>query len=232
MLNSTQFRAWDKYGGTQALLKHPHQLMCSSATLSQIIDLLTENKLDRDQAIKRLATDGLLPKNMVPKVKEEKPPTRFASQAAQDAADATMLTFEECKGSSKNGKITVKDVKDFAASKVKKVNASPAAVTYAKDHGINLEEVPATGKDGKITISDIKKFDEGPVSKPKPKLSPGALKLVKQWQLDEDDVAEVKPTGAGETIKKSDLKELVEAAKEAWAAEHTDGEEEADEDSD
>ena len=198
--------------------------MCSSATLSQIIDLLTENKLDRDQAIKRLATDGLLPKNMVPKVKAEKAPTRFASQAAQDAADSTMLDFEECTGSSKNGKITVKDVKDFAASKVKKVNASPAAVTYAKDHNINLEDVQATGKDGKITITDIKKFDAGVSGtfKPKAKLSPGAQKLVKQWQLDEDDVAEVKPTGAGETIKKSDLKELVEAAKEAWAAEKTD----------
>ena len=29
----------------------------------------------------------------------------------------------------------------------------------------------------------------------------------------------MKPTGAGGTVKKSDLKELVEAAKEAWDAE-------------
>ena len=36
------------------------------------------------------------------------------------------------------------------------------------------------------------------------------------------DLAEVKPTGAGDTIKKSDLKELVEAAKKAWAEEETD----------
>ena len=160
---------------------------------------------------------------MIPKVKEEKPESRFASQAAQDAADATMLDFSDCKGTSKNGKITVKDVKDFAASKVKKVNASPAAVTYAKDHGLNLEEVTATGKDGKITIQDVKKFAAPEEKKEKakkgPKLSPGALKLAKQWQLDEDDIAEVKPTGAGGTIKKSDLKELVEAAKEDWDAE-------------
>ena len=166
------------------------------------------------------------PKNMIPKVKEEKPESRFASQAAQDAADATMLDFSDCQGTSKNGKITVKDVKDFAASKVKKVNASPAAVTYAKDHGLNLEEVTATGKDGKITIQDVKRFATPAVETKKkgPKLSPGALKLAKQWQLDEDDLAEVKPTGAGDTIKKSDLKELVEAAKKAWAEESSESE--------
>tara|TARA_B100001173_G_scaffold241544_1_gene211423 strand:- start:2072 stop:2710 length:639 start_codon:yes stop_codon:yes gene_type:complete len=198
--------------------------MCSSLQLSQIIDHLTENKYSRDCALKLLEKEGLLPKNMIPKVKEEKPESRFASQAAQDAADATMLDFSDCKGTSKNGKITVKDVKDFAASKVKKVNASPAAVTYAKDHGLKLEEVTATGKDGKITIQDVKKFG-APAEEPKkkgPKLSPGALKLAKQWQLDEDDLAEVKPTGAGGTVKKSDLKELIEAAKEAWAEEETD----------
>lgn len=194
--------------------------MCSSLQLSQIIDHLTENKYNRDCALKLLEKEGLLPKNMIPKVKEEKPVSRFASQAAQDAADATMLDFSDCQGTSKNGKITVKDVKDFAASKVKKVNASPAAVTYAKDHGINLEEVPATGKDGKITIQDVKKFSTPVEEKKKgPKLSPGALKLAKQWQLDDDDIAEVVPTGAGDTIKKSDLRELVEAAKKAWAEE-------------
>tara|TARA_B100000900_G_C20583008_1_gene718346 strand:- start:1755 stop:2393 length:639 start_codon:yes stop_codon:yes gene_type:complete len=198
--------------------------MCSSLQLSQIIDHLTENKYSRECALKLLEKEGLLPKNMIPKVKEEKPESRFASQAAQDAADSTMLDFSACKGTSKNGKITVKDVKDFAASKVKKVNASPAAVTYAKDHGIDLEEVPATGKDGKVTIQDVKKFAAPAEDSKKkgPKLSPGALKLAKQWQLDEDDLAEVKPTGAGDTIKKSDLKELVAAAKEAWAEEETD----------
>ena len=193
--------------------------MCSSLQLSQIIDLLSN---DRDASLKLLEKQGLLPKNMIPKVKEEKPVSRFASQAAQDAADATMLDFSDCQGTSKNGKITVKDVKDFSASKVKKISASPAAATYAKDHGITLEEVPATGKDGKITIQDVKKFAAPAVETKKgPNLSPGALKLAKQWQLDEDDLAEVTPTGAGDTIKKSDLKELVEAAKKAWAEEES-----------
>ena len=207
--------------------------MCSSLQLSQIIDHLTENKYSRDNALKLLEKEGLLPKNMIPKVKEEKPESRFASQAAQDAADATMLDFSACKGTSKNGKITVKDVKDFAASKVKKVNASPAAVTYAKDRGIDLEEVPATGKDGKVTIQDVKNFTgtEEKKAKKGPKLSPGALKLVKQWGLDADDIAEVKPTGAGGTIKKSDLKELVEAAKKVWAEQSTDEDSSADSDS-
>ena len=81
--------------------------MCSSLQLSQIIDQLTENKYSRECALKLLEKEGLLPKNMIPKVKEEKPVSRFASQAAQDAADATMLDFSDCKGTSKNGKITV-----------------------------------------------------------------------------------------------------------------------------
>jgi hypothetical protein len=54
------------------------------------------------------------------------------------------------------------------------------------------------------------------------KLTPKALKLAKQWQLDEEDLAQVTPTGANNTIKGDDLTELIEAAKKAWAEESTD----------
>ena len=54
------------------------------------------------------------------------------------------------------------------------------------------------------------------------KLTPKAEKLAKQWQLDEEDLAQVTPTGANNTIKGDDLTELIEAAKKAWAEESTD----------
>ena len=62
------------------------------------------------------------------------------------------------------------------------------------------------------------------------KLSPKAKKLAKQWQLDEEDLAQVTPTGANNTIKGDDLTELIEAAKKAWAEESSD--ESTDEDTD
>jgi len=44
-----------------------------------------------------------------------------------------------------------------------------------------------------------------------------AAKLANQWQLDADDIAEeVKPTGADNTIRRNDLKEIVKAAIKAW----------------
>ena len=53
------------------------------------------------------------------------------------------------------------------------------------------------------------------------KITPEAAKLANQWQLDADDIADVKPTGADNTIRRNDLKEIVEAAEEAWEEEVT-----------
>ena len=64
------------------------------------------------------------------------------------------------------------------------------------------------------------------------KLSPKALKLAKQWQLDEEDLAQVTPTGGlnNDVIKGDDLIELIEAAKKAWAEESTDEDTDEEED--
>ena len=49
-------------------------------------------------------------------------------------------------------------------------------------------------------------------------LSPKAKKLAKQWQLDEEDLAQVTPTGGpnNSIIKGDDLTELIERTKKAW----------------
>jgi hypothetical protein len=48
------------------------------------------------------------------------------------------------------------------------------------------------------------------------KITPAAKKLAEKWQIDEEDLKEITGTGANGVIKGSDLKELVEAAKEVW----------------
>jgi hypothetical protein len=58
-----------------------------------------------------------------------------------------------------------------------------------------------------------------------------AAKLANQWQLDADDIAEeVKPTGADNTIRRNDLKEIVKAAIKAWDEEVFSDEDDEDED--
>ena len=107
------------------------------------------------------------------------------------------------------------------------MNASPAAKAFASANGLSIEDFTGSGPDGKVLVSDLKVADK-PAEKKKvkkestsPKLTPKAKKLVEQWQLDEDDVKEVTGTGAGGSIKESDLKELIAAAKEAWEEEES-----------
>jgi len=199
--------------------------MTSAAQLTLIIDELLASKcLDQAQAFSLLESKGLLPAKLKPKpLKPSKPISRFASQAAEDAAEAEGFSAEDFTGSSKNGKITVKDVKDFAKKNEVKVNASPAAKAFASANGLVVGDFTGSGPDGKVLVSDLKPTEKV-VDKPWPsrpafKLSSGAKKLVEKWQIDEDDLKEVTGTGIGGSIKQGDLKELIAAAKEAWEAE-------------
>lgn len=204
--------------------------MTSAAQLTLIIDELLASKcVDQAQAFSLLESKGLLPPKLKPKApKPSKPVSRFASQAAEDAAaEAELKIPEDFAGTSKDGKITVKDVKDLCKKNEVKVNASPAAKAFASANGLSIEDFTGSGPDGKVLVSDLKVADK-PAEKKKvkkestsPKLTPKAKKLVEQWQLDEDDVKEVTGTGAGGSIKESDLKELIAAAKEAWEEEES-----------
>ena len=61
------------------------------------------------------------------------------------------------------------------------------------------------------------------------KVSAYAYVLMKQWQLDAEDIGTITGTGKGGVILSRDLKEIIEATKEAWMAEVTDDEDEEDE---
>jgi len=232
LLFSTKFRGGAQIGVQQALSPLISlQIMTSAAQLTLIIDeLLSAKCADQAQAFALLEGKGLLPAKLQKKtVKPAKPVSRFASQAAQDACDEADLELaDDFTGSSSGGKITVKDIKDLIKKAEVKVNASPAAKAFASANGIDIGSVNGSGPDGKVLVSDLKtpepkKEKEKKVKEVKKslKITPAAKKLAEKWQIDEDDLKEITGTGANGAIKGSDMKELVEAAKEAWEEEES-----------
>ena len=203
----------------------------SAQTLSFIIDELVKAKpLDRDAAVTLLAAKGYLPKKMTEKPKEKKV-SRFASKAAEDFAEAKGIEVPaEFKGTGNNDKITVSDLKKLAEGpKAAKVNASPSAQQFARDNGLDISKVKGSGTEGKILLKDVKDLKPSapePASLPGPKVSPSAAKLMKQWDIDEEDIVDIEGTGSNGTIVAKDLKELIEMIK----AEKSDEEEDEMED--
>jgi pyruvate/2-oxoglutarate dehydrogenase complex dihydrolipoamide acyltransferase (E2) component len=216
----------------------------SAQTLSLIIDeLLKAKPANRDDAIELLAAKGYLPKKLTEKPKEKKT-SMFASKAAEDFADAKNIVVPEgFKGTAANDKISVKDLKQLAEGpKPPKVNASPTAQQYARDNGIDITKVTGTGAEGKILLKDVK---ETPVAKKKKttdpgtsaehaedddkvKVSPSAAKLMKQYDIDEDDITDIKGTGKNGTIVAGDLKELIDMIKAEKSGEDSDDEEDSE----
>ena len=190
----------------------------SAQTLSLIIDELVKAKpIDRQAAITLLFTKGYLPKKLTeaPKVKKV---SVFASKAAEDFADSKSLVIPEgFKGTAANDKISVKDLKQLAEGPKKtKVNASPSAQQFARDNGINIGSVSGSGAEGKVLLKDVKdlkptaKVEEEPV---KQKVSSSAAKLMKEYEIDEEDIVDIQGSGKEGTIVAKDLKELIDMIK-------------------
>ncbi len=212
----------------------PKAMATSAQTLSMIIDELVKAKpTDRDSAITLLSAKGYLPKKLTEKPKEKKT-SRFASKAAEDFAEAKGITVpDEFKGTAANDKISVKDLKQLAEGpKAAKVNASPSAQQFARDNGIDISKVKGTGTDGKVLLKDVK--DAKPTAKPtvsddKIKVSASAAKLMKQYDIDEDDITDIEGTGKDGTIVAKDLKELIDMIKAEKEEEESDDSEVEDE---
>ena len=98
------------------------------------------------------------------------------------------------------------------------------ALQYARDNGLDISKIASgSGAEGKILLKDVKdlkvpdaveKGEEEEDEGVKLKVSPSAAKLMKQWEIDEEDLAEIEPTGKGGTIIAADLKELIDLIKE------------------
>ena len=205
----------------------------SAQTLSLIIDELVKAKpIDRQAAITLLSTKGYLPKKLTeaPKVKKV---SVFASKAAEDFADSKSLVIPEgFKGTAANDKISVKDLKQLAEGPKKtKVNASPSAQQFARDNGINIGSVSGSGAEGKVLLKDVKdlkptaKVEEEPV---KQKVSSSAAKLMKEYEIDEEDIVDIQGSGKEGTIVAKDLKELIDMIKAEKSGESSDESEDED----
>lgn len=202
----------------------------SAQTLSLIIDELVKAKpLDRDAAITLLASKGYLPKKLSEKPKEKKT-SRFASKAAEDFADAKSLVIPDgFKGTAANDKISVKDLKQLAEGPKKtKANASPSAQQFARDNGIDISKISGSGAEGKVLLKDVKDIKPAAKAAEKPanlKVSSSAAKLMKQYEIDEEDVVDIEGSGKEGTIVAKDLKELIDMIKAEKSGESSDEDE-------
>ena len=209
----------------------------SAQTLSTIIDELLKHKpADRDAAIKLLSKKALLPKKLTetPKVKVV---SRFASKAAEEFAEAKgIIVPDDFKGTANGDKISVKDLKQLAEGpKKNKVNASPTALQFARDNGIDISSVAGTGAEGKVLLKDVKELKpSAPAPKEesaKLKVSPSASKLCKQHGIEETDIKDAGIIGSGKdgTIIAKDLKELIELMNESDSGSDSDSDSDDDE---
>jgi pyruvate/2-oxoglutarate dehydrogenase complex dihydrolipoamide acyltransferase (E2) component len=203
----------------------------SAQTLSLIIDELVKAKpLDRDAAVTLLASKGFLPKKLSEKPKEKKT-SLFASKAAEEFAEAKGIVVPVgFKGTANNDKISVKDLKQLAEGPKKtKVNASPSAQQFCRDNGLDITKVKGSGADGKVLLKDVKDlkpaaFDDSMHEIPKRKVSSAAAKLMKQYEIDEEDIVDIEGTGTNGTVVAKDLKELIDMIKAEKSGESSDEE--------
>ena len=198
----------------------------SADTIKIIIEtMLTETPDDYASAVELLSRKGLLPKKMI-EVKKEKKVSRFASAAAEDFAQSNDIDVTDIVGTGNGDKITVVDLKKHLKPKVKKANASSKALQFARDEGIDISEITGSGKNGAVKLEDVKKLvkakksestDEDSDSDSGEELvfTPSAKKALKQNGLSEDDCVGIEGSGKNGAIMLSDIKELIDEAKEA-----------------
>jgi len=189
----------------------------SAATLTIMLKTLSEAyNIDQGEMTTLLSGKGLLPKKMLVAPKVTKAMTKWASKAAQELAADHNVPECQLKGSGKDDKITVKDVKGFLEAPIKKVNASPAALKFVRDNSLDIHRIAVgSGKEGKIVLKDVQELQEpdpradSEDEDPMPAMSPSAAKIVKQHDLDAEDLKDIKGTGRDGKILKEDLIDLL-----------------------
>jgi len=184
----------------------------SAATLTTIIATLSSTyKLDAKEVTLLLSGKGLIPKKMLVPAKVAKETSKWASKAAEALAEEHGVQ-SVLAGTGKGDKITVKDIKTFLEGSVKKPNASPAALKYARDNKLDVSRIASgSGKEGKIVLKDVQELEDpdSEMETDSPQLSPSAAKLVKQYDLDDEDLSDITGTGREGKILAKDLAPLI-----------------------
>ena len=160
---------------------------------------------------KILASEGLLPKKMIPKEAIEGA-SNFASPKAAVFAEENSINVDGQQGTGRGGSFTIADLKKIQKSAVAKpaILASPQAVLLANDNGIELGDIQGTGKDGRIKIEDVKAAidKKAPPRQPKLMITPQAQVLATERGLTEVQLRSINGSGADGKILKADIEEL------------------------
>jgi pyruvate/2-oxoglutarate dehydrogenase complex dihydrolipoamide acyltransferase (E2) component len=201
----------------------------SSQTLSLIIDeLLKASPANRGEALKLLENKNLLPKKLIEDEKKapvEKKISVFASKIAEEYAAANGIDIPEgFKGTANKDRISVGDLKKLAIKDQKpKMNASPSALKFCRDNGLDITRIQTgSGEEGKILLKDVKDLTEpdppadsdSETDSKSLKVSPAAAKLMKKYEIDEEDLEDIEATGSNGTITAKDLKPLIDLIKD------------------
>lgn len=200
----------------------------SAQTLSNIIDVLAkEYKFDKSAAIDLLSGNDLLPKKLLRSTNGQKQRnTMFASKQAYELASEHHLEMSG-NGSGKDGKWTIKDVKNMMASPViQKLLISPNALSLAHEHGIVVTGRTGTGKDGRILVKDVEKWlaPESVDDDPDIDITPRALEEATSNGIAKETLRSIVGTGKEGRILVSDVKKHLESSEASSNDEETDDE--------
>tara|TARA_B100000035_G_scaffold313542_1_gene327502 strand:+ start:124 stop:759 length:636 start_codon:yes stop_codon:yes gene_type:complete len=185
----------------------------SAATLEIIVTELckfsSKGEFDKDKALELLAAKDLLPKKLIPSKNSK---FTFASKVAQEFSEENNLTEDELSsitGSAKNGAITKADIKKFVDKpKLKTNNASKQAIELATKHGIIITSIVGTGTNGNITVKDVQKVikdkesDDNDIN-----ISQAAKLFAIEKEIPMKDLLNIKGSGTGDRILKSDVEQ-------------------------
>ncbi len=186
----------------------------SAATLQDIFDLCAkEYRFDSKAAIGLCAAAGYLPKKMTASAKPKATKDSiYASKVALEFAEEHDIDPHQLKGTAKNGRLSIKDLKESLKAGMK-AKISPAAEKYARDNDYSFFGLtPAKGD--KLLLADIKtamaasKLDSDSEDE-EIKISPAAKRAMKKYGIDLEDLENMVPSGKRGEVLLSDLKEMI-----------------------
>ena len=203
----------------------------SADKLATIIETLSKKyKFSKDNALKFLSEEELLPKKLLPK--ESKGENIWASKKAQELAQTHDIE-PHGNGSGKNGKWTLADVeKAMEKPSRQKLLVSPNALNLANEHKISLVRIKGSGKDGRIILEDVKKLitkkedsDQDDLN-----ITPRALQHAQELGITQEELENLHGTGKEGRILIDDIKKYKSSSDEEAKSHHSDDDDDDDDD--
>lgn len=205
----------------------------SAEKLSQIIDIactLSREGKGNDEVMLELASRDLLPKKLLPKPKIEKEVvSMYASKQAEAAALTGKLELELGKGSGKQGKYTLADIKNLLEGPKKKPTAiSPSALQLANENGITIAGVVGSGHEGRIVLKDIQALLDSKQDKDTVEISitPQALKALETAGYSKADLIGIPGSGKDCKLMQRDVEAFLQDKQQEAETEDNDSDDE------